>query len=707
MKKTLSALLLFLSLPLLAQTNVYPPNAPAASSVPPPDSAVVPIWESGVSSVRKTTVSAMRDGLARETIFDPRDYAALGTSNDTATFQAAIDACDAGAIGGTVIVPAGNWNVCGIKMKSYCQFKGIAERASKLTATASCAEVLKLNSTTVGWVTISDLWIEGNEGAAASSIGVLIDQDGAAYTGSGPIFLRNLMVTNTGGDGIKFRGSRSGRVLSTTVRGSNGHCYSFVPGATTTGVSDMILTDTNGEGCLGDLVHCESCVAQTWSAFKGGGVTGTDRGFFFDSSSHNNKIVAAEVDGVVTTAWYFDSANNVCMGCDSYDAADATTAAVVFTANADDNLFYGFVKTALAAPITGYAVNMPAGATGNRVNVAIENMVAGGFVAGSDITLNKYIQNGFAYVSATSRVLCRGSAAAGPEEACTLGAGLANSTTTLITDSSEADFLKSGALTCGASTQGKMQVHTTPLQYCDNAATPALQYAAYGNSTGESTAAANNSVALTTDTTGNYAAGDGEAGSATGLVCTTCVDTTDLANDAATDAKVANAQTIAGGTIGTSAITLVQSTTPAPTAEGVIEWDTDDDALAIGTGAATLVFDSGTFSTACVAVTNVAAVVNRAGWWSRIGPEVTMHGACDIDPTSAAIRTVFSIVLPVASNLALSGDLGGGGGFDTGSVVGADGCKPDTTNDLALCYFMADATAGSSTHNWIIKYTIK
>ncbi|MBI2820387.1 MAG: hypothetical protein HYX73_10440, partial [Acidobacteria bacterium] len=54
----------------------------------------------------------------------------------------------------------------------------------------------------------------------------------------------------------------------------------------------------------------------------------------------------------------------------------------------------------------------------------------------------------------------------------------------IATASDEADFLKSGALTCGASTQGKMQVHTTPLQYCDNAATPALQYAAYGDPSG-------------------------------------------------------------------------------------------------------------------------------------------------------------------------------------------------------------------------------
>ncbi|MBI3933486.1 MAG: hypothetical protein HY316_02260 [Acidobacteria bacterium] len=70
------------------------------------------------------------------------------------------------------------------------------------------------------------------------------------------------------------------------------------------------------------------------------------------------------------------------------------------------------------------------------------------------------------------------------------GAGIAaigdlSADRTLATASGEADFLASGALTCGAATQGKAQVHTTPLQYCDNAGTPALQYAAYGDSTGK------------------------------------------------------------------------------------------------------------------------------------------------------------------------------------------------------------------------------
>lgn len=77
----------------------------------------------------------------------------------------------------------------------------------------------------------------------------------------------------------------------------------------------------------------------------------------------------------------------------------------------------------------------------------------------------------------------------------TAGAGLSgggdlSTGRTFATASDEADFIASGALTCGAATQGKAKVHTTPLQYCDNAGTPALQYAAYGTSAGVATSAA-------------------------------------------------------------------------------------------------------------------------------------------------------------------------------------------------------------------------
>lgn len=112
--------------------------------------------------------------------------------------------------------------------------------------------------------------------------------------------------------------------------------------------------------------------------------------------------------------------------------------------------------------------------------------------------------------------------ASGNSESCTVGALAATTLTagaglsgggdlstnrSFATDSSEADFFKSGALVCGAATQGKAQVHTTPLQYCDNAATPVLQYAAYGSSTGIATSATALAANGANCSAGNYPLG--------------------------------------------------------------------------------------------------------------------------------------------------------------------------------------------------------
>jgi len=62
------------------------------------------------------------------------------------------------------------------------------------------------------------------------------------------------------------------------------------------------------------------------------------------------------------------------------------------------------------------------------------------------------------------------------------------------------------------------------------------------------------------------------------------------------DAEVPDALTIAGGTIGTSDITLKGSASPTPTAEGRIEWDSTNDRIVIGDGVGQKTFYSGEIS---------------------------------------------------------------------------------------------------------------
>ncbi|TIM87717.1 hypothetical protein [Mesorhizobium sp.] len=69
----------------------------------------------------------------------------------------------------------------------------------------------------------------------------------------------------------------------------------------------------------------------------------------------------------------------------------------------------------------------------------------------------------------------------------------------------------------------------------------------------------------------------------------TLAGTQTLTNKTLTSPTI-NTPTINGGTIATATLTLKQSAAPTPTAEGDTQWDTDDNVLAIGDGAATKLF---------------------------------------------------------------------------------------------------------------------
>lgn len=128
-----------------------------------------------------------------------------------------------------------------------------------------------------------------------------------------------------------------------------------------------------------------------------------------------------------------------------------------------------------------------------------------------------------------------------------IGTGLSVTTGTVNTQSDEAGFLAAGALTCGAATAGKMKVHTTPLQYCDNAATPALQYAAYGSVTGVATSA----TALAADPA-NCSANNAAGGITAAGVAEACIAPAILAG-------ISGGQTLNGDTASGGNLTLVST----------------------------------------------------------------------------------------------------------------------------------------------------
>jgi hypothetical protein len=155
-----------------------------------------------------------------------------------------------------------------------------------------------------------------------------------------------------------------------------------------------------------------------------------------------------------------------------------------------------------------------------------------------------------------------------------------------------------------------------------------------------------------------------------------------------------------GGFFFVSSATDAAPTTPVAnllTAERVgTAWNTADIAattFTINGAAVTPPITSGTYTPTITNVTNVTSSSALVCQWLRIGNVVTVSGSVDVDPVATGVSTVIRLSLPVASNFATAGQLGGSCGnvAFTSSHVG-----PDAINDAArLEFFTSFASVNS------------
>ncbi len=91
-------------------------------------------------------------------------------------------------------------------------------------------------------------------------------------------------------------------------------------------------------------------------------------------------------------------------------------------------------------------------------------------------------------------------------------------------------------------------------------------------------------------------------------------------------------KTLTAPTINNPTLILKQSSSPSQTAEGAVEWDTDDDAIIVGTGAARKIFRSNAWETI-----DDAVIASSSSWLKTdLSAFIRLRIDVDIVPTTAA-----------------------------------------------------------------------
>ena len=115
--------------------------------------------------------------------------------------------------------------------------------------------------------------------------------------------------------------------------------------------------------------------------------------------------------------------------------------------------------------------------------------------------------------------------------------------------------------------------------------------------------------------------------------------------------------------------------------------------------------DWGLYTPTLSNTTNVAASTAYECQWSRIGDNIIVSGAIDVDPTAGTAATVVGISLPVPSKFVNNFNLSGTAKrFANDQVSGV--MLADTTNSRASLYFYNDADASNTSWYFTFMYRI-
>lgn len=316
------------------------------------------------------------------------DFGAVGngTTNDTAAFQAALDAA-ATQGGGIVFVPAGSYLLtAAIAIGALTTLLGEGN-ASRLIFSQTGSPNAGITITAVSDVAVRDLFIDHDGGTAASTKSAIhVD---ASSAGANFLFA-DLHIIDAAQDGIRIVGKAAiktnAKVARCTVDGAKRHGIEFAEDCSGSVAFACRIKDANGDTSKhGQGLFCSGSGSNptVGCSFTGNIVEGCENGIRMqgiNNAATGNLVSGCLIDGIRLRGTAITATGNQVTGCTeqgikSENGTDHTITGNVVTGCSEDGIMVRYTD----AQPTGVSI------TGNTVTGNTQNGIR--VYGGTDITI--------------------------------------------------------------------------------------------------------------------------------------------------------------------------------------------------------------------------------------------------------------------------------------------------------------------------------
>lgn len=314
----------------------------------------------------------------------PQDYGAAGnnSTDDTTAIQNAINAIST-AGGGTLLFPGNTFKIsAALNVPNGVSLQGIGPGVSVINQTSTTANAITYNPTTLNYISISDLLIEGP--GTGTGIGVLVE----ANSGSNPVTscsFNDLVISSFGSHGFQLSGGSGCSFETVNVSSVGGHCFFMSGGNGNTMTNCTTNGGANAEQGF-QLTATSYCTLSGCKAYTCGGGYAVMSGFANQINGCGaDTIVAAngqdgtgfKISGGTANALYNcysnvnrakafwvtgTSTNAVVLGCQENAPGAGASASVQVDSGSTAAVGSNTVSTAtsLASSTTGSMISSPA-----------------------------------------------------------------------------------------------------------------------------------------------------------------------------------------------------------------------------------------------------------------------------------------------------------------------------------------------------------